>query len=161
MPSFSAILRALALGRTWKPMMMALEAAARSTSLSEIAPTARWITFTFTSSVESLMRESVRASIEPSTSALSTMLSSLKLPMAIRRPISSRVMCWVVLMPWMRMSCSRLLAMSLASFSSSSTLKLSPAVGAPFRPSTDTGVDGPAASIFCPLSLNMAFTLPV
>ena len=37
------------LGRTWKPMMMASEAAARVTSLSEISPTALWSTLTCTS----------------------------------------------------------------------------------------------------------------
>ena len=38
MPSFSASFRAVPLGRTWKPMMMASEADASRTSLSEIWP---------------------------------------------------------------------------------------------------------------------------
>ena len=46
---------------------------------------------------------------------------------AMRRPISSRVRCFWVLMPWMRMSYSRRLAMDLASFSSVITLNFSPA----------------------------------
>ena len=142
-------------------MMMASDAAASSTSDSEIAPTALWITFTRTSSVESLRRESDRASMDPSTSPLTMMLSSLKFPIAIRRPISSSVICFWVLMPWIRRSCSLRLAISLASFSSFITLNFSPAVGAPFSPSTDTGVEGPASSTFCPRSLNIALTLPV
>ena len=64
-------------------------------------------------------------------------------------------------MPWMRMSCSLLLAISLASFSSAIMLKVSPAVGAPLSPSTETGVEGPATSTFCPLSLNIALMRPV
>ena len=160
MPCSSAIFLASVEGRTWNPMMTASEASARITSDSEMAPTALWITFTRTCSVESLMSESDSASTEPSTSPLTMTLSSLKLPIAIRRPISSRVMCFWVLIPWILMSCSRLLAMALASFSSLMTLNLSPALGAPLRPRTETGVDGPASFTFCPLSLNMAFTRP-
>ena len=141
--------------------MMAFEAAASSTSDSEIWPTAEWITFTCTVSFESLMSEPDMASIEPSTSPLTMMFSSLNEPMAMRRPISSSVTCFWVMMPCMRCSCSRLLAISRAERSSSITLKVSPACGAPFRPSTCTGVEGPASSTFLPFSSNIAFTRPV
>ena len=44
---------AVASGRTLKPIMMALEADARVTSDSLMAPTPPWITFTTTSSLDS------------------------------------------------------------------------------------------------------------
>ena len=63
--------------------------------------------------------------------------------MAILRPISSRVMCLVVRSSCSRASWSRLFAISLASLSVSSTLKLSPAWGAPFSPRIRTDLDLP------------------
>src|SRR6266571_2618292 len=50
--SRSAEARAFESGRTWKPMMMAFEAFASSTSPSVIAPTPRCTTSTFTSGGE-------------------------------------------------------------------------------------------------------------
>ena len=144
--SCSASLRAPLDGRTWKPMIIASEAEASNTSDSDICPTAFEIIFTCICSVDNFNKESDNASIEPSTSPLTIMLSSLKLPTAKRRPISSSVMCFCVRKPCSRCSCKRLLAISRASTSLSSTLNLSPAVGAPCIPSTCTGVDGPAVS---------------
>ena len=139
-------------------MTMALDAAASRMSDSEICPTALCLILTWISSVLSLISESERASMDPSTSPFTITFSSWKLPMAIRRPISSSVICLVVLSSCSRCSCSRLLAISLASLSVDITLKLSPACGAPFKPSIKAGVDGPAMLTFLPLSLNMAFT---
>ena len=51
--SCSASAAALRSGRTLKPMMMALEAEASSTSVSLMAPTPERITWTVTLSVES------------------------------------------------------------------------------------------------------------
>ncbi len=159
-PSRSAARRAAIDGRTWKPMMIASDAAARVTSLSEISPTALCRTLTWISSVDSLMSESLRASIEPSTSPLTMILSSWKLPMARRRPISSSVRILVVRSPCSRCNCSRLEAISRASCSVSSTLKVSPAVGAPFRPKISAGHAGPASLMRWLRSLNIALTLP-
>ena len=53
-PSCSANLRAAAEGRTWNPMIMASEAAAKVTSDSDICPTALWITLTCICSVDNL-----------------------------------------------------------------------------------------------------------
>ena len=88
-------------------------------------------------------------------------LSSLKSPRAIRLPISSKVI-W----RWVRTDCSRtnwvrLAAICLASFSSTNTLKRSPAVGAPSNPRRDTGVDGPASKTSLPRSSCIARTLPL
>src|SRR4051794_32961778 len=68
--SRSATPRASPVGRTWKPITMALEVEASSTSLSLMAPTPRWITCTRTSLVESCSSESESACTEPSTSPL-------------------------------------------------------------------------------------------
>ena len=141
-------------------MMIAEEAAASTTSDSEIWPTALWITFTWISSVDRRIRESDNASTEPSTSPFTITFSSWKLPTAIRRPISSRVSIFCVRRPNSRCNCSRRLAISRASWSVSSTLNVSPACGAPFRPRIRAGSEGPACSIRWLRSLNIAFTRP-
>jgi len=56
---------------------------------------------------------------------------------------------------------SALLALKVfASFSVSRTIKSSPDFAAPLIPKISTGDDGGASSIFCPLSLINALTLP-
>ena len=60
--------------------MMAFDALARETSDSVIAPTPPWITFTTTSSLESLTRLCFTASTEPCTSAFTIIGNSFKLP---------------------------------------------------------------------------------
>jgi hypothetical protein len=55
-PAVSASLRAPASARVLKPMMTALEACARLTSDSVIAPTAAWMMLTLTSSWTALQR---------------------------------------------------------------------------------------------------------
>ncbi len=142
-------------------MIIASEADANNTSDSVMAPTPLCMMLTWISSVDSFWRESVSASTEPSTSPLRMMFNSWNSPKAIRRPISSRVMCFWVRTFCSRSNCVRLAAICLASFSSSNTLKESPACGAPSRPSTETGVEGGAASKLFPRSSNMAFTLPL
>ena len=61
-------------------MMIALDADARLTSDSLIAPTPPWITLTTTSSLDSFTRLCFTASTDPCTSALTTSASSFKLP---------------------------------------------------------------------------------
>ena len=159
-PSWSAILPAAPEGRTWNPTIIASEAAARETSDSEIAPTPLWITFTWICSVDNLINESLNASTEPSTSPLTMMFNSWKLPKAIRRPNSSNVRIFCVRKPCSRANCSRLLVISRASWSLSTTWNVSPAAGAPFNPNTKAGSEGPASLMRWLRSLNIAFTRP-
>ena len=158
--SVSAILRAVPVGRTLKPTIIASEAAASMISESLIAPTAPWITLTCIFSVDSLMSESLSASTEPSTSALTITLSSLKSPIAMRRPISSKPICFLVRIDCSRWSCSRLLAISRASCSVGNTLNSSPACGAPFKPRIEHGSPGLTSLMRCPRSLNIALIRP-
>ena len=81
--SCSAAAAALRSGRTLKPMTMAFEAAASSTSDSLMAPTPAWMTRIVTLSVESFSSVSRRTSAEPLTSALRMIGSSVTSPAAI------------------------------------------------------------------------------
>jgi len=158
--SFSASFLALSDGRTWNPTIIAFDAAASRISDSEIWPTALWMTLSWISGVDSLIRESLRASTEPSTSPLTMIFSSWKLPIAILRPISSRVICFWVRSPCSLCSWALFVAISLASRSLSIMLNLSPAWGAPFSPKIRVGVAGPTSSTLLPLSLYIALIWP-
>ena len=140
--------------------MIASDAVASNTSLSVICPTALCTTLIAISCVESFCKESLKASTDPSTSPLMMMLSSLKLPSANLRPISSSVICFLVRIPCSRMIWALLPATSLASDSSWYTLNFSPACGAPLRPRISTGDEGGMASTRLFLSFIMALTLP-
>ena len=120
-PCFSASFRAVSDGRTWNPIIIAFEAVASVTSESDICPTALCIMFTCISSVDSSISESDNASTDPSTSPLTIILSSWKLPIAIRRPISSSVRIFCVRIDCSLANCSRLLAIERASCSLSRT----------------------------------------
>ena len=74
--SCSASSCALRSGRTLKPMMMAFDADASSTSLSVMAPTLARMTLIFTFSFDSLASRSLSTSTEPPTSPLRMMGSS-------------------------------------------------------------------------------------
>jgi len=93
--SFSASFRACMEGRTWNRSRWRLR-------LRQAGHHPRDLTHGFVYNihldflVESFIKESDNASTDPSTSPLTMMLSSLKLPMAILRPISSRVICFCV-----------------------------------------------------------------
>ena len=130
------------------------------TSFSEICPTALLMTLTCTFSVESLRKESASASTDPLVSPLTMMLSSWNSPRAMRWEISPSVRRFCVRRPCSRCSCSRLLAISRASCSVSSTWNVSPAVGAPLSPRTIQGSAGPAFSMRWLRSLKRALTLP-
>ena len=125
-----------------------------------ICPTALWIILIWIDSWDNFNNESESASIEPSTSPFTITFNSWKSPKAILLPISSNVICLVVLRPCSLWSCCLLEAICFISFSSSSTLNTSPALAAPFIPRTETGLDGPADSTGFPLSSCMAFILP-
>ncbi len=89
--SCSATASALRSGRTLKPIMIAFEADASSTSDSLIAPTPEWITRTLTFSFESFCSVSVSTSADPPTSVLMMIGSSLTSPDSICLWSCSRV----------------------------------------------------------------------
>ncbi len=81
--SRSATSAALRSGRTLKPMMIAFDAEASSTSDSLMAPTPLWMMRTLTFSSVSLVSVSPSTSAEPCTSALTMIGSSFMPPSAI------------------------------------------------------------------------------
>ena len=102
------------------------------------------------------------ASTEPCTSALSTILTSLTSPALILSRMFSSDTRPLPASSFLRLRAScRCSTSALAAFSSLTTLKISPASGTPSRPSTSTGVDGPASVIAWPLSPSMARIFPV
>ena len=142
-------------------MMIALEAEARETSDSLMAPTPPWITFTTTSSLDSLVKLCFTASTEPWTSALMIRGSSFTFPALIWLNRSSRDSFALVssrslfLLSEMKVS-----AKLRASFSLSVATNTSPACGTSFKPKISTGVDGPASFTLRPLSSIIARILP-
>ncbi len=117
-PSVSARRDACSEGRTLKPTRIASEAVASNTSLSVIAPTPFNTMLIAISSVDNFWSESLNASTDPSTSPLMIRLSCLKFPRASLLPISSSVICFLVLIPCSRSICALRFATSLASASS-------------------------------------------
>ena len=103
------------------------------TSDSLTAPTEPWMTLSRTSSVDSRSRDSVSASTEPCTSALSTSRSSLTSPASICLCRSSSVMRAAPL-PLRRSRSARTVAICRALRSSATTRSVSPAWGTPERP---------------------------
>ena len=145
--SRSATSAALRSGRTLKPMMIAFDAEASSTSDSLMAPTPAWMIRILTFSSDSLVSVSASTSAEPCTSALMMIGSSLTSPSAIcclqrlerqarrlRAPSAFSFAC-----VWRNSATWRALAASAIAWN------VSPGCGSAARPSTSTGVDGPAA----------------
>ena len=91
MSTFSATAssRAFRSGRTLKPMIVAVDAAASWTSLSLMPPTPRCTNDSFTSSRSSFLSDSVSASSDPCTSALRMRLSVAVSPRWICSKMSS------------------------------------------------------------------------
>ena len=125
-----------------------------------MAPVAPWMTFNFTSSVLNLIKESTKASKDPCTSALTIIFSSFILPSLILSKRLSSLMESCLITVSSRVLVFLCSLMSLAFFSSGITIKSSPALGTPEIPYISTGMDGRADFIFCPLSSNIALTLP-
>ena len=160
MPTFSAVLRAPASARVLKPMTTALDACARCTSDSLIAPTAAWMTSTLTSSVESFCSDWTKASCEPCTSALMISASVFVPPSPICPRMFSRLAaCFLASFTSRNFPC-RNSAISRALRSSAKTIASWPADGTSERPSTSTGIDGPASLIVLPSSSSMARIRP-
>ena len=131
-------------------MIVALDAAASWTSLWVMPPTPRWTNDSLTSSRSSLRSASVSASSEPVTSALRTRFSVATSPCWICSKMSSSLappLVTAASRPRLatRCQCSRVSATERASFSSGATTNWSPASATSLRPSTCTGIDGPAS----------------
>ena len=115
---------------------------------------------TLISSVEILLSAVTIASTEPCTSPLITTGYSIA---RVADRLSNRfsrfgVTCAVRTL----VDCSlRYKATSRARASFSTTVRTSPADGTPVRPSTSTGVAGPASATCCPFSLTKARTFPL
>ena len=143
-------------------MMIASEAEASITSDSLMPPVWEWMMLIPTCSWGTLAISSWSASSEPETSALSTMLSSLMSPSWTREKTSSRL----TLRAWRRASASVFsrLARSWASWrarrSFSTAWTNSPASQTPSKPSTSTGIPGPALSTRSPVKSCIARTRP-
>ena len=155
MPACSARSRASLWARTLKPMMTAFEASASVTSDSVTPPTPPWMTRATTSSLPSFSTAAVIASTEPCTSPLRTIGSSLR-PAAFRLLIMSESEVRTAgprAAAFSRFWRSRYSVISRARASVSTTATRSPASGAPEKPSTSTGIEGPADSTVSPLSL--------
>ena len=129
-------------------MMIASEAEASITSDSLMPPVCEWMMLIATRSCGTFASSSWSASREPATSALRTMLSSLISPSWARAKTSSRL----TLRPWRRASASvlsrwaRSPAIWRAWRSLSTVCTNSPASATPSKPSTSTGIPGPASS---------------
>ena len=91
MPSFSAIVLAIGTGLTLNPIIIALDTFANVTSVSVIAPTLAWITFTFTWSFDNFSSAVLTASTEPCTSAFTIKFNCFKFPFSIWENKSSKV----------------------------------------------------------------------
>ena len=133
---------ALGSALTLKPSTIALDAEASITSLSLIAPTELWMTFSLTSSVESRSSDSATASTEPCTSALRMSRSSLTSPVWICFCSPSRVMRVAALLLALSRS-ARMPAICRALRSSETATSTSPAAGTPDRPEDLDGIRGP------------------
>ena len=142
-----------------KPMMMAFDALASSTSLSEIGPTAVWTKSTSTFLLSIWLSEVVMASSEPCTSVLSDQPQDLAgRRRAVEKALQRRALRRDQLL--VAVEARRSSPSVLASFSESMTRNSSPADGSPENPTTLTGVDGPADLIGLPRSSKIALTLP-
>src|SRR5213076_2667385 len=145
---------ALVSGLTLNPITIAFDAEASMTSLSLIAPTELWMTFSLTSSVDSRSSASASASTEPCTSALRMSRSSFTSPDWICFWSPSSVIR-VAVLPLSLSRSWRMVATCRAFRSSDTATRTSPAAGTPLSPRISTGSDGPALLTFFPLgSLN-------
>ncbi len=159
-PSRLASSVALPSARTLKPMITALDAAARLTLVSVTPPTPRSMTRSRTSSPTSIpMRASSRASTVPALSPLRMRLSSLCSLSAASR--SSRLIRLRLLAASaLRLRALRRSAICRAMRSSSTTTRLSPAPGTDVKPMTWTGREGDASRTSSPCSSTMRRTRP-
>ena len=139
-------------------MIIALDAFAKTTSLSVIVPTPLLITFILTPSTLIFNNAFLTASSLPLTSVFNIIFISF-LPSLIESNNSSRLNAFLA--NFLLFSCSFLfMATLLASFSLSNAMNLSPATGTSSSPVTSTGLDGSADIISRPVSSLSVLTFP-
>ena len=158
-PFSLAYSRILLLGLTLNPIIKAFEAAAKTISLSVIAPILLLITLTFIPSTSSFSKEFLTASSLPLTSALRITLISFS-PASILPNKSSKeteVLVFKLFFLAIAILCSEI---ALAFFSFSKAINLSPAAGLSLIPVIDTGIEGVASTRFSPLSFFKVLILP-
>ena len=158
--SRAAISSAFRSGRTLNAMMIAFDADASSTSDSFTAPTPAWMMRIFTFSSLSLASVSASTSAEPCTSALMMMGSSFMPPSAICACSDSSVRREPFAPSARDFDCSSRNVAMCRALAASATWNTSPGCGSPERPSTSTGVDGPADFVGFPRSSISARTRP-
>ena len=139
--------------------MRAFEAAAKVTSDSVRPPTPEATILTATSPVDNPFSESRSASALPCTSAFTNSWTRSALFSPMVENTSCMLVAFAASLTSRDFDC-RCMATSRALRSLSTTNNSSPAFGAPDKPSTTTGMDGPAASTGCPASSNSARTRP-
>ena len=161
MPSVSASDAALPAGRTLKPTMIALEATARLTSPSVMPPTAAWTMVTFTFCVESLASAWLdgldRALHVALDDQLELELIGLLEPVGEGLERDARVLRDERLRRLLPARLGDLLGGARVLDGVHADRRRS---GTSFRPSTSTGVDGPASRTARPSSSVIARTLP-
>ena len=139
--------------------MIAFDASANTTSLSEMAPIPLLITFIFMPSMSSFSNEFFTASSLPLTSAFNIIFISFS-PASFLLNRSANEACVFGLF-FFSFSISCLCSATfLAFFSLSKAINLSPADGLSDRPVIDTGIDGRASTSDSPLSFVSVLTLP-
>ena len=140
-------------------MIIAFDASANTTSLSEIAPIPLLITFIFMPSMSSFSNEFFTASSLPLTSAFNIIFISFS-PASFLLNRSANEACVFGLF-FFSFSISCLCSATfLAFFSLSKAINLSPADGLSGNPVIDTGIDGRASTKFSPLSFLRVLTRP-
>ena len=158
--SFSASDSAPDTGLTLNPIIIALDAAARSTSVSVIAPTPPCIALTWTSSLDNLSSDCLTAWTEPWTSAFITIFNSFN-PSFIWLNKSSRDNLWLDFNISSLCCCCLFSAILLATLSLGTSTNWSPPCGTSESPSISTAVDGPATLTLLPFEFIIALTLPL
>ena len=142
-------------------MMIAFDADASSTSDSLMAPTPERMMRILTFSSDSLVSVSASTSAEPCTSALTMSGSSFMPPSAICSLSDSSVRRPPLAPSARSLACAcRNVAICRAFAASATVWNGSPGCGRLVRPSTSTGVDGPADFVGRPRSSMSARTLP-
>ena len=139
--------------------MIAFDASANTTSLSDMAPIPLLITFIFIPSTSNFNSEFFTASSLPLTSAFKIMLISFSpASFLLNKSFKDIAPLGLFLFSFsISFLCS---ATFLAFFSLSKAINLSPADGLSDRPVIDTGIDGRASTSDSPLSFVSVLTLP-
>ena len=134
---------------------------AEETSDSLMAPTPPWITFTTTSSLDSLVKLCFTASTEPWTSALMIERKFLYIScLDLAEQVIQGQFCLSVFQKLILALRNEGLSKASCLFSLSVATNTSPACGTSFKPKISTGVDGPASLLCGPCHPSLHGSLP-